>query len=259
MASPVSFDDALERITSVTEEFKSSTDRATAIVAGAFLDDILGSVLQAFMLIDPGSDTALFANNGPLSTFSAKITLAYRLGIISEGERSDLETVRKIRNRFAHEVNLNSFSDQSTRDLCRNLETPIQMLSLDKEANLITSAEGLLAAKAPMDNPKAIFQEAIVHIMVKLGGRLATAMQSRRTVAAEFTDAHEPDEALLKLAQRQHSQLSMLKGHLVELGHPPHEAEIDVQTFTRVTGAVAWRIASLKAAHSRLAEETLGQ
>lgn len=252
MATRVSYDDALHRLTSVTEEFKGATDRATAIVAGAFLDDILASLLQAFMLNDPASDIGLFSGNGPMSTFSAKITLAYRLGIISESERGDLETVRKVRNRFAHEVGLNSFTDQSTSDLCRNLETPIQMLSLNNDANLITSAEDLLATKAPKDNPKAIFQEAIVHIMVKLSGRLAAAIQSRRTAAREFTKAHQPDEALLLFAQAQRAQIELNLAQLVELGHVSQNAEDDRQTYERVSRAMALRIAASKAAHERL-------
>jgi len=252
MASQKSYDDAVVRLATVTEEFKGATDRATAIVAGAFLDDALGSLLQSFMVIDAGSDDALFANNGPLSTFSAKILLAFRLGIISARERSDLEVVRKIRNRFAHEVSLNSFTDQSTRDLCRNMETPIEMLSVDMNGILLTTPENLQKAKAPKDNVKAIFQQAVLHLMVKLTGRLATAIKSRRKPAIEFEKAHEPDEALLTLAQAQQVEVVRLHTRLTELGNPAPVDHMQAYTFETISRSMIKRIEMLKAAHVQL-------
>jgi Mannitol repressor len=51
--------------------------------------------------------------NGPLSTFSAKIKLAYALGIVSAETRLQIERVREVRNHFAHHKDKVSFKHPS--------------------------------------------------------------------------------------------------------------------------------------------------
>src|SRR5690606_18966025 len=56
----------------------------------------------------------------PLGSFSARTQAAYVLGLISENEFKELNTLRKIRNLFAHKVKM-SFDVQQVKDLCANL------------------------------------------------------------------------------------------------------------------------------------------
>jgi DNA-binding MltR family transcriptional regulator len=51
----------------------------------------------------------LFDGTAPLSTFSAKIKIAYAMGIIGKLTRHDLEKLREIRNAFAHSIRHLSF------------------------------------------------------------------------------------------------------------------------------------------------------
>lgn len=202
-----SYSESWNRLMLVAKEFEGATDRATAIVSGAFLDDCLAGLLHAYMVSDTGSDAAVFSGNGPLSTFSAKIVMAFRLGIISEDERSDLEKIRKIRNRFAHEVTLSSFEDQSTRDLCKLIATPLEMISITIDGSLVTSLDQLLKVRDSTISSREIFQQAVVHLMVRLGGRAMNAMQDRREPPTAFSEAHEPLEALLQFGQKQLSEI----------------------------------------------------
>lgn len=80
----------------------AESPRGAVLVACAFLDDQLRSVIDAF-LVD-GSDRALLLDgfNAPIGTFSARIKTAHGLGLIHDLERDDLEMLRKIRNEFAH-------------------------------------------------------------------------------------------------------------------------------------------------------------
>jgi mannitol operon repressor len=63
--------------------------------------------------------------NAPLETFSTRTAAAYALGLISQAEFKDCETLRRIRNRFAHDVHT-SFDQQDIGDLCANLTMAAQ-------------------------------------------------------------------------------------------------------------------------------------
>ena len=52
----------------------------------------------------------------PLGTFSAKISIAYRLGLIDKDFEYALQVVRKIRNSFAHSIENETLSKSSHHD-----------------------------------------------------------------------------------------------------------------------------------------------
>jgi hypothetical protein len=111
-----------KRLEEVSEELHDESDRAAIILGAAWLDEGLRSLLQAYLL--PGSakeDSDLFGPNGALGTFSARISLAQRLGLISEDFKVALEVVRKLRNKFAHQVETPQLTEQSLRDLISNI------------------------------------------------------------------------------------------------------------------------------------------
>jgi DNA-binding MltR family transcriptional regulator len=55
----------------------------------------------------------MFHSSAPLGSFAAKIRLAHLLGLISKDFYSDLEMMKEIRNRFAHDLSAVSFDQQS--------------------------------------------------------------------------------------------------------------------------------------------------
>ncbi len=77
-------------------------DRALLIVASARLGDLLKRLLQATMIHNPGGNDGLFDPDRPLGTFSSRILLAYRLGLLDRDFESFLQTLRKLRNDAAH-------------------------------------------------------------------------------------------------------------------------------------------------------------
>lgn len=110
-------------------EIKSVSDRACAIVCGAFLDNLIQELLLEFLCTDSKTqDNKLFSQNGPLSTFSSKILLAYRLGLISKYEYDYLNLIRKIRNSFAHDLTIDSFECEPIRELLSNNLPPVELL-----------------------------------------------------------------------------------------------------------------------------------
>ena len=109
----------------VDEEINVKSDRALVITIGSILDTQLESLLKRFLIKDNKRDEKLFNNNSPLSNFSSKISMCYYLGIISKYEYEALEIIRKIRNIFAHEIEIKKLEDsQSIRDLCKILNIP---------------------------------------------------------------------------------------------------------------------------------------
>lgn len=99
------------------DEFDKESDRACVILSAAMLDTALETVLRAHLVVESSATDRLFDGpNAPISDFSAKIDLAYRLGLISSMLCHDLHLIRRIRNDFAHNIAGCSFNDSSVRD-----------------------------------------------------------------------------------------------------------------------------------------------
>lgn len=99
------------------KEFEGESDRACVILAASLLDTALISLLQARLCPNPGNSDPLFDGaNAPLSTFSARIDMCFRLGILSSRFCRDLHLIRKIRNDFAHNVAGCAFTESAIRD-----------------------------------------------------------------------------------------------------------------------------------------------
>lgn len=65
---------------------------------------------------------SLFKNYGPLSSFSAKIDLAYAWEKIDEETRDDLRVLKEIRNQFAHSPMLRHVNDAEMEKLFRKFK-----------------------------------------------------------------------------------------------------------------------------------------
>lgn len=108
-------EEALARISQVDQakldqiaaEFRGQSDRAAVIVGAAQLDELLVELLARFLLPDrkskrQGDDDSLLGLGRPLDSFSSRIVLAQRCGLISSVFAESLDIVRGIRNACAH-------------------------------------------------------------------------------------------------------------------------------------------------------------
>ena len=116
--------------------FYKESDRGAALLAGSMLDEILGRLLRAHLIAEPESDKLLTGFNAPLGTFNARIIAAYCLGLIERLEFKEANTIRKIRNKFAH-----TWGDLSLDDV--GLKPLIDALPLEQNTD---EAEGLASA-----------------------------------------------------------------------------------------------------------------
>lgn len=111
-----SFEHASQWADIFLDEFSKESDRAAVIVAASIFDDALCNLLKQYLVPTPSSQDELFDGaNAPLSTFSAKIAFAYRLGLISSAFARNLHLIRKIRNEFAHNIHGGSFEESAVK------------------------------------------------------------------------------------------------------------------------------------------------
>ncbi|MBN9406950.1 MAG: hypothetical protein J0I00_16190 [Burkholderiales bacterium] len=108
------------------EELKNESDRAAVILGAAKLDLLLYHLLQKVLLPSTSKSDELLDGDSPLGTFSAKIALAYRLGLIDPMLCKTLHLVRRIRNSFAHELSGVSLKSGAHRDRVRELFSPLE-------------------------------------------------------------------------------------------------------------------------------------
>jgi DNA-binding MltR family transcriptional regulator len=108
--------DLLEIIPHLNEE----SDRGMVLVGASFFDNQLKIILQSFFRDMPSSSSLFDGPAGPLHSLSSRILACHALGLISDMEFEDLQIIRKLRNKFAHDIQV-SFEDQSFCDLCLRL------------------------------------------------------------------------------------------------------------------------------------------
>ncbi|WP_345884952.1 hypothetical protein [Shewanella algae] len=213
------------------EEFKGDSDRAAAIVGASYLDELLREILLEYLVEDTNkNDKELFSGNGPLSTFSSRINLSYRFGIISENERKMLHGIRGIRNEFAHKLAGASFTDESIRQRSLNLSVPREMLmpndipiprSHDEKVPLPT------IKKADENDPRAIYQEAVTHVALLLRGRQAYCTQNKLKGVENYSKATDPGREIQKIHEALLKRYESLLDKAKELGAAvgPEDAE----------------------------------
>jgi DNA-binding MltR family transcriptional regulator len=108
-----------------SQQLQSETERGLATTAAAILDHLLARLIEGFLINDPLATKKLLRGPfSPLGSFAARTAAAYSLGLISEEERDDLDTIRDIRNEFAHKPTSPSFSDKTIARKVKNLKIP---------------------------------------------------------------------------------------------------------------------------------------
>jgi hypothetical protein len=83
-------------------ELSAEGERSAIVMGASRLEVELENLIKGFMNHNPDGDDNLFDIDKPLGTFSAKISLAYRLGLIDSKIEHTLQMIRKTRNDFAH-------------------------------------------------------------------------------------------------------------------------------------------------------------
>jgi len=192
----------LEQQAVLRAEFAGSSERAAVIVGAAYLDELLTELLTSFMVPDtPKKDKEIFSGNGPLSTFSSKINMCWKLGLISDRERNTLHTIRGIRNDFAHKLTGISLSDNSVKQKIKAIEIPVHLLlpeNFHSSPYDDGSFETPAIVKADADNPREVLQEVIIYLATALSGRDAFSRMNKRKKAKDYSTGEAPLSQLIE-------------------------------------------------------------
>ena len=100
--SPTDLADLIDEWDDLLAEFENESDRSIAMLAAAYLDTALRSLLEANMRDERKLHDRLFSPTGALGTFSSRISIAYGLGLITKSYYLSLHAIRDVRNAFAH-------------------------------------------------------------------------------------------------------------------------------------------------------------
>ena len=104
----------------IWDELRNESDRGMVIMAAAFLDNLLESLLKATMIRDEKIAQSLIGKNGPLGSFHGRVQAAMAFGLLSQFEHHDLNAIREIRNDFAHVTKPASFKNSEMVNKCNS-------------------------------------------------------------------------------------------------------------------------------------------
>jgi len=93
--------------TFVEDLLGEKNNRPIVIIGASKIDDLLYRILNKFLLPKSSSTSQndeLLEGDNPLGTFSARIKMTYRLGLIDHELFKILERIRSIRNKSAHSI-----------------------------------------------------------------------------------------------------------------------------------------------------------
>ncbi|MBK6495916.1 MAG: hypothetical protein IPG05_12595 [Gemmatimonadetes bacterium] len=151
------------------------------IVGAAKLDLVLFQVLQRVLAPCTSSVDDLLENSGGLSTFSSRIHLVYRLGLIDDHYARALHLVRKIRNTFAHEAAKGSLDQPPHRDRIRELAAPF--LPYDRfNQDAATMAGSGIASKQ--------FRHVLAIMIARLEQLLVSSVQCHPAISQTLVPPH---------------------------------------------------------------------
>jgi hypothetical protein len=110
---------AFDEVIAMKRSLADESERGSALVALAFIEDSLSHAIRARL---PGSDASVSSLfTGPLRSLKPKLALALALDVITLQLATEIRLLAEIRNRFAHTRKPLSFEEPSVATLCGSL------------------------------------------------------------------------------------------------------------------------------------------
>lgn len=150
-----------EELLEFMTEFLRESDRAAVVLAAAKLDTQLYQVLQHALLPCSTGEDELLGPDRPLGTFSARISVSHRLGLIDARLARALHLIRKIRNDFAHELSAATLASGPNRNRVRDLIRPLQDQKLYRDMKRLVQEHRDQDTPNAVPDPAADFRAAV--------------------------------------------------------------------------------------------------
>ena len=112
-------------IAKVFEEIQGDSDRAAAITAAAYFDEILRLALLARLVpLDEKEIKKLFDDiEGVFTSTYSMALVGYAVGLYGPKTLKDLDLIRQVRNQFAHNTGVSKFTHRNVQWRCKKLHT----------------------------------------------------------------------------------------------------------------------------------------
>lgn len=109
------------------KELAGESDRASVVLLGTMLEDVLTYRLTLALCIKPTEDECdyIFRFDGPMGTFSRRAEIACLLGIIEDDTYEQLDIIREMRNACAHSRHPLTFADEALANVAMRLFKPL--------------------------------------------------------------------------------------------------------------------------------------
>ena len=147
-------------------EFYGDSDRAVMILSATRAEEALGWALESLMREHSDVD-AMLDPDGPIGTFSAKISLSFSLGLFETKTKHDLNLIRILRNGCAHADLPLRFKMPEVKTMCEHLLLPDTQFAKVPPDLKDVDAE----AARDMSNPKTRFvtvcQTVLMHMILR--------------------------------------------------------------------------------------------
>jgi DNA-binding MltR family transcriptional regulator len=181
----------------ILRELEAESDRGCVLVAASALDVLLEELLRTSLITDPHAVkhavTLLFEAMGPMATFSAKIKLAYGLGLIDKLHFSDLEKIRRIRNIASHEYSPMTFESQEIIEISRTLEAAdlaVRSLPLPDDKSSTTPPSETPKPHSKSSKERLRFSMSVAYVAGTLDAK-SEIRESKRRSAEVPSRSHE--------------------------------------------------------------------
>jgi hypothetical protein len=147
----------------ILELQKVESDRITAILGAAMLDDSLTQMLKFRLRPKTDSVEQLFKVNGALGNLGPKIHLAYSLYMFEKPLRRALIAMGEIRNKFAHKLTLT----MASADFNKQFEDPTLHAGLKVYPSPVRGAPEIWEIESDVSTNKRT--QFIVNLKLALG------------------------------------------------------------------------------------------
>jgi hypothetical protein len=96
-------------------------ERSSVVLGAERINVSLEALIESSLQPSLNKTDTLFISDGALATFSRKIEMAYRLGVIDLPFKQALGLVKKLRNDFAHAIKVETLQDGKHADRVKDL------------------------------------------------------------------------------------------------------------------------------------------
>jgi hypothetical protein len=165
-----------DELASGMRELEEQSDRGAAIIAAALIDHHLAVAIEGrLMPLNSTLRDNIFGSRGTLAGFQSKIDMGLALGLYTKDAHRELDTIRRIRNRFAHTPIALDFQDAEVKRLSLSLMSTILAERKEPRDRFMIAYLGLASLLYYMSK-KDIRLHDIAEIHPTLGAEVAAAV-----------------------------------------------------------------------------------